>query len=163
MWKCKRLNIYVGHNCKFSVHRCLSCEMGTTQVQVFQFSFDFRESFREKRHYWCGAWTNTKLIFDSINEIWFITSWTNDYFIPTRSLLFHCLLLKTFVPRDTYSILTTWSRVHRKQTGFQTVKNFPRILWNPKVLYRIHKCPPPVPILSQLDPVHTITYSVVPS
>jgi len=41
---------------------------------------------------------------------------------------------------------------------FSASQEIHRILWNPKVHYGTHKCPPPVPNLSQLDLVHTPTF-----
>ena len=84
-----------------------------------------------------------------------LTLWLVVSFLPL-SYRTDSLHLRHLLPY----LLTPWSRVLlEKPTGFQLVKKFPAFYGTPKVHYRCHKCSPPVPILSQLDPVHTLTYN----
>ena len=60
--------------------------------------------------------------------------------------------IRVYRPILTYSIEQSPSW---EANRFSARHEISHILWNPKVHYRIRKCPPPVPILCQLDPVHT--------
>ena len=75
--------------------------------------------------------------------------------LSVESRVFSVLLYFYFVALLTYSLQQSPSW---EANGLSASQEIPRILCNPKVHYRIHNSPPPVPILSQLDSVHAPTY-----
>jgi len=85
--------------------------------------------------------------------------WTQTYSdFQNQFSSFHTTT-QCYAPSSTtalYFLLTPWSTVLlEKLTRSQLVKKFPKFDGTRKVHYRIYKCPPPVPTLSQIKPIHT--------
>ena len=95
----------------------------------------------------CGKISEVPDSFTHLKESQFSTSDLHNIQLVVDTMIWISILL-------TY-LLTAWSRVLEKLTGFAANQEIPHILWNPKVHYRTHKRLPPVPILSQLHPVPT--------
>ena len=75
----------------------------------------------------------------------------------TTVLVSRGLLVSAFLRYVIYRCYSMEPSPSWEANPFSASQEIPSSLWNPNVHYRIHKCPPPVPILSQLDPVHTPT------
>jgi hypothetical protein len=101
-------------------------------------------------HAWCAPRVTRHTL------IWYSSSCHTRVIPPPRSYCdLPCLL-----PACLFTYFLTHSIQHSpswESNRFSASQEIPHTLWNPKAHYCIHKCPPPVPFLSQLNSFHTPT------
>ena len=96
---------------------------------------------------WWWAMCRPKHV-EQLRNIGIINSTTRSHLVGYSYNMCMCV----YIQELTYSMEHGPSWEANRLSASQEI---PRILWKPKAHYRIHKCPSTIPILSQLDPVHT--------
>ena len=104
--------------------------------------FSFRHQWERRSE---GNICSVELLFDIVR---YLIKY-GFFNVPGIRPLGHLILSYLLTPCSTVLL--------EKLTGSQLVKKIPHILCNPKIHHRIHKFPPTIPILNQLDPLHTPT------